>query len=881
MPFIYRGLEGEVLSDYVDVDMHSLDLATLRLKPINKIILKNEERLRSNNRILFLGNAGVGKTTFQRYAILLLLRKASGSLFTYEKQQLIPIYVPLKAIDNSSPYPVTRYIIESVTPFSGQRGARRLLNMASKGKLFLFLDGYDEIPFTGAGRNFVQEELGELFLGTRRYGRETQDVHDEVVDVLKENRMWLSSRREFFEQNPLGSLGSGRHPIVNHGFVALEIQGVGSNRIKLARVIFDKYRKQSSEYAQILSEEYFIYDIDYSNDSEMKRLSFNPLFLTMMCYIYAQKAIEEKTHEVDWARKFDDLILECIDLLLRDLDEYKARDLPLAHKAGLLNRRNAFTPEKRLFVEYFAAQLFFEAKSVFDLSYLKTKVKQYFREEGVDSSAASVILADLDEDTANRPNFALQLVFCGVFVTAGKRMADFLYDFPHRRFREVLASKYIATPERYILLLDRLYEKQFSEFLVVFFASQWFKDFAFQDQSAELIFSRVLQVPRSTNWRNITYRYLSLTPPGYTPDRHIKNFLREALIQAEPRFSVSLLVLQSFSPDEYFLEDVVKTFNRSIEDGNPYRLALTCELLYWYNKLLLRERISGELRSGTFASALAPILVQFTCLIDSRILLDHLDVICSDPERLLDLAFVLGSLSGRAVSLKEMLPKLFHGLKRRLKLSFFLVLAKHTPGSYEELRSIVRFDIDVALFRFLIAVDTRRYLQKLNEAQEATCFVFSQSAIQRLRQTIRQFKFPRVLRREIRKGEETRVLYAEIRDDLRKAILEQLDQFTTQIYIDPADIRNKLLRACSDVIRETKFQELKASPAVLEEIENFKQLRERIGRLIEAFILTATVRKSLVLDILEAIAHLSYTPAPLNEYFQEVREDGLRAWVVK
>jgi predicted NACHT family NTPase len=354
MPFIYKDLEAEVINDFVDVEFQNLEIGNLRLMAASdRLNLDDYERLRRYNHVLFLGNAGIGKTTFQRRAIITLATKRKDAQFVWDGEVRLPIYVPLKAIDNSAPYPILNYILRYNPLFSQAGGLEKLIDLASHRKLSLFLDGYDEIPFTGGGSNFVQIELGLiLFPASIEESVVKNTTFKEFYEALPETRVWLSSRREFFEQNPIPCpTAKSMNPT---RLTAVELIGIGNNRIKLAKNIFDKYRRRAKKYEEILSEEYFLFDIESSNDNELKRLSYNPLFLTVMCYIYAQKAIDANSFKVTWANNFEGLVFECINLLLNDLHEIKARDLPAAHRAALLTRRNAFLEEKQLFLQYFA-----------------------------------------------------------------------------------------------------------------------------------------------------------------------------------------------------------------------------------------------------------------------------------------------------------------------------------------------------------------------------------------------------------------------------------------------------------------------------------------------------------------------------------------------
>ena len=171
-----------------------------------------------------------------------------------------------------------------------------------------------------------------------------------------------------------------------------------------------------------------------------------------MCYVYATKALEKNSFKVDWSDRFNDLIIECIKLLLRDLDENKARHLSEVQKATMLIRRNRFPEEKYKFLLFFASTLFEDNKAIFSLKYLKEKMKFFFSEI-CKSENSKTILDEMNKLRLNKPDLALELVHCGIFVSVQNINGIRYFDFPHRRFREVLYSKYNDSPERYVYLL--------------------------------------------------------------------------------------------------------------------------------------------------------------------------------------------------------------------------------------------------------------------------------------------------------------------------------------------------------------------------------------------------------------------------------------------
>src|SRR5918912_154741 len=163
MPFLYKDLKEEVLNDYAEVDIKRIDLKTFEIveKPYSDIDIN--ERLRRSKKVLFLGDAGIGKTTFQRHTILKIITDRLSVEYIYPEDDPVPFYIPLKVVDDSRQHPILNHILKNNMLFSGKgkSGLKRLIKLAKQHRVFLFIDGYDEIQFLGGkqARNFVRDEL--------------------------------------------------------------------------------------------------------------------------------------------------------------------------------------------------------------------------------------------------------------------------------------------------------------------------------------------------------------------------------------------------------------------------------------------------------------------------------------------------------------------------------------------------------------------------------------------------------------------------------------------------------------------------------------------------------------------------------------------------
>ena len=581
MPFIYKDIDSDVLNDFVEIDADNIDINTLKLKARRKIEKFEEDPgLKILKKAIFIGNAGYGKTTFQRHIILSIIKGGRKLPFLYEKEDPIPIYIPLKAIDNTNSNPINRYIIENVSLFNNKNGVNLLFKYSTQGRIFLFLDGYDEIPFIATHEdngNFVKNEI--------------IDIYNEKNEFWKNCRVWLTSRKEFFEYNPITIDKESIHKIKT-----VELKGIGKNRAGLTKKIFDKYRSRSSVYRELLSEEYFLQDVDMLGDIDLQNLSYSPLFLTVMCYIYASKVIENNDATILWVNNYIHLINECINLLLIDLDEHKVRNMPKVYRKALLRRRGAYLEEKKAFLVFFAFSLFFEQKSLFNREELKQKIIKFFRDAEFESS--STIVNELDNLDLSYPNIMDQLIYTGIFTIVDKRTDTILFDFPHRRFREVLACDYIAQPETFEQFLSICHRENLSEFLIVVRNSPIYKNTELFSNTLNLIFQKMLDKDRNENYVRIINNLFEFVPNDEALKNVVHGFFSRLINENEINFVTTFRLISVFKPSESFLNKIEIEFHNAYNKSETSKLNFCCWILYYYNKQLLNKIISENLNSA-------------------------------------------------------------------------------------------------------------------------------------------------------------------------------------------------------------------------------------------------------------------------------------------
>lgn len=624
MPFIYRNTgAADVLRDYVQVEVGTIDLNTLDLKQTSSFDIGTLQRLRARRKVLVLGNAGIGKTTFLRHTILTLIRKPSDLTFLPPDIRFVPFYVPLKAVDNAQPFPILRHLLENNKYLRGRRGMRRLRRLASAGRLFLFLDGYDEIYLDlgthSNGRNYVRDELDTL-LGNRElspaYVRPPAG-YNAFYDDFRYCRAWLATRKEFFLQNPIDLSRVADVRIATVDFLALGIFGIGNQRMALVRRIFDKYRSRSETYLDLLNEELFLSSIDRYAPAKIGELSYSPLFLTVMCYIYCQRVSDANSAEVDWASTASELVLSCVDLLLKDLDEFKVRGLPEARRTAVIQRRDEHVEEKTAFLGFFACELLIDGLTVFERDYLDRKAKQFFRNS--ESTNAPSIIKRLD-DKRGRDSITTQLLNQGVFVMVVKRDGNILFDFPHRRFREELAARYMDDNSHVERLLANLHRADLSEFAYVFFRLS-----PRRSVLTEHMLTHALSGDKRTrdHYGLLLSNCLRHSPDEYDVTAVLERLFLDSILKREP-FRIDIAVFDRFTPSLRFTEQLANVAQSTLAEGHIFHAQLIAFILARYRPDLMNTVVTELLRQTTDVRVTIRYFASFVLLNDASVLISEL-----------------------------------------------------------------------------------------------------------------------------------------------------------------------------------------------------------------------------------------------------------------
>jgi hypothetical protein len=79
MPFVYKDLALDIVTDFVDIDVSAADPYTFKYKTgVKGDDAPIFEKLRRHKRIVLIGEAGIGKTTLCRFAIQSILVDCNG-----------------------------------------------------------------------------------------------------------------------------------------------------------------------------------------------------------------------------------------------------------------------------------------------------------------------------------------------------------------------------------------------------------------------------------------------------------------------------------------------------------------------------------------------------------------------------------------------------------------------------------------------------------------------------------------------------------------------------------------------------------------------------------------------------------------------------------
>lgn len=235
---LYREMPVNIKDFYVRTD--------LRIN--SKLIGENTfiDEIENNKRIIVLGNAGSGKSTFCKSLFVELIEKPVG---------IFPIFIELRHLNSSSDKSIYNFILNSMISINPSFNKEQLDYAFKLGKILVVLDGFDEV--NSEDREEVEKEI--LYLSNNYHGVRI------LISSRFDNR--FSSWEEFYQYRILELDKNKALSLIN-------------------KLDYDRQVKTS-----------FLTELDNKLYKSHTSFASNPLLLTMMLLTYEQIAeIPNKIH---------------------------------------------------------------------------------------------------------------------------------------------------------------------------------------------------------------------------------------------------------------------------------------------------------------------------------------------------------------------------------------------------------------------------------------------------------------------------------------------------------------------------------------------------------------------------------------------------------
>lgn len=594
MEFVYPGLNVDELPNYIELDdikqadLHKVTIqATSNYEEPERVKLYPVQNL-NDRKILIVGDAGVGKSTFIKNIILDNLHSRYNKYISFKK--LFPIFIPLKVIENRSRSPVLKYLFEETPYFQNKVGKERFKKLIKNGKLFFVLDGYDELG-SPEEENWAKYEIN-LFISDNleKSDIDRKLINDQFLSFyldISNCKTWISTRENFYNLNQLRNLENAQNQESYSRYSkSVRLLGLDKKRGDFVDFIFSHYKNEKLK--KFLNVTLFLDTIDKTRDEQLHKISKTPLFLIIMCGVYIKEINATQIIPQDWKLTIQGLVFQCVDILLIEKDKEKIPISKPAKKIEFHNRRSKFFEEKKLFLYYISWELIIENVPSFDEVYLLEKAKTFFPQLS-NSQNSKDILEDLNDLNSSNSNIVSQIINSDVFTQVNlfntKRI---LYDFPHRRFREILAIFYLETDENFKHFLKQILNPNLSEFIIILFTTKKDK----RNEIVKVIFKHF------TNTNNYLYANLLL----YKCLNENKDFNVTSALEEEVKLWVlenqHVKLSSNIIPLAKFTSDFIQWQIRKLKEPTPNYLsskAFLYSLIIFSKDLIVESLMVKEL----------------------------------------------------------------------------------------------------------------------------------------------------------------------------------------------------------------------------------------------------------------------------------------------
>jgi hypothetical protein len=496
----------------------------------------------------------------------------------------------------------------------------------------------------------------------------------------------------------------------------------------LVKRVFERYRTRVKHAADLLNDEYFITSIDRLPDSEMRHLSANPLFLTIMCFVYVHAVLDTRHLEVTWATRSDALIDTCIDLLLKDLDAEKVRQLSPAARAGLQSRRNEYVAEKAAFLAYFAADCFLNARAVFPESLLVEEAVRFLR--NAYGSRMDAVIQELESGGSGRATFCRQLIYAGIFVIVNIRGGTPLYDFPHRRFREALAVRYFTSNvSKCVNLLNLLRRRDLSELWNILRVNPQYQHPAFQRALLAEMGARAA----CTNGEDLGVASQSLVEASVDRTQHAGTILE--LIETALRLDGSLgrlaaALLDSVPEGARSVNRMEDAVRKALATENAARLCVGMNVLEKWSPAKLSELLVNCVDEPRLNADISVVVLRFATKWRADLVEVLLARIAAESDGMLTAAFALATERDGAELVDRYIWK---RMSRSDQVALFGLLWKHSRPEFEGSAKRLAFDLPSRVYEQADVLLRATEIYNPLAAQEQVTYVVSYAAYNEIR----------------------------------------------------------------------------------------------------------------------------------------------------
>ena len=212
-----------------------------------------------------------------------------------------------------------------------------------------------------------------------------------------------------------------------------------------------------------------------------------------MCYIYINDVKMTKNTNINFLSDYYNLINKFIELLLIELDTEKVKSHATGKKSAYLTRRNNNTDKKLSFIKFFAFKNYHADLNTFTIKELKNSAMQFFW----DDIAIMDTLQNLD-----KKDIIDEIINNGIFSFIGTIDDLDQYDFPHRKFKEILGVQFIIDQNDTNYIIKELIKGESFEL-----GFEYFKKIYNKTEFIHLLIQSLYSIEQSKNICSFLYEY--------------------------------------------------------------------------------------------------------------------------------------------------------------------------------------------------------------------------------------------------------------------------------------------------------------------------------------------------------------------------------------